>query len=84
MWLIGLFLRLIKSMLFYFKFCEKKSRIDLDCSIGKKKWIKKDDEDGEINYINERNKVFNKKIFWYFDKYMKEYVDYYLLFVYVY
>ncbi|OWZ65828.1 hypothetical protein AYX14_03229 [Cryptococcus neoformans] len=46
------------------------SKINKD--IGKKKRAKKDDEDGEINYINERNKVFNKKISRYFDKYTKE------------
>ena len=75
--------RSTKSMS-YLKLCEKKSRTDLDCSIGKKKRTKKDDEDGEINYINERNKVFNKKISRYFDKYTKEYVDYHSPFVYVY
>ncbi|KIR34375.1 pre-mRNA-splicing factor SYF2 [Cryptococcus deuterogattii MMRL2647] len=46
------------------------SKINKD--IGKKKRAKKDDEDGEVNYINERNKVFNKKISRYFDKYTKE------------
>lgn len=76
--------RSTKSMSSYLKLCEKKSRTDLDCSIGKKKRTKKDDEDGEINYINERNKVFNKKISRYFDKYTKEYVDYHSPFVYVY
>lgn len=48
----------------------------MEYSIGKKKRAKKDDEDGEVNYINERNKVFNKKISRYFDKYTKEYVFY--------
>lgn len=59
------------SLLFYFI-----SGADLEYSIGKKKRAKKDDEDGEVNYINERNKVFNKKISRYFDKYTKEYVFY--------
>ncbi|KAK6905450.1 pre-mRNA-splicing factor SYF2 [Kwoniella mangroviensis CBS 8886] len=38
---------------------------------GKRK-NKKDDEDDEVTYINERNKVFNKKVARYFDKYTKE------------
>jgi pre-mRNA-splicing factor SYF2 len=33
---------------------------------------KADDEDGDITYINEANKVFNKKINRYFDKYTTE------------
>ncbi|KAK8861720.1 hypothetical protein IAR55_002543 [Kwoniella newhampshirensis] len=40
--------------------------------IGKTKRRKNDDDDGEVNYINDRNKVFNKKIARYFDKYTKE------------
>ncbi|WVQ78922.1 hypothetical protein IAT38_001014 [Cryptococcus sp. DSM 104549] len=40
--------------------------------IGKKKREKKEDEDEEVNYINDRNKAFNKKIARYFDKYTKE------------
>ncbi|WVQ93739.1 hypothetical protein IAU59_000816 [Kwoniella sp. CBS 9459] len=40
--------------------------------IGKYKKRAKDDEDGEVNYINDRNKVFNKKVARYFDKYTKE------------
>ncbi|WVN87170.1 uncharacterized protein L203_102347 [Cryptococcus depauperatus CBS 7841] len=46
------------------------SKINKD--IGKKKREKKDDDNEEVNYINERNKVFNKKISRYFDKYTKE------------
>ncbi|WWC58380.1 uncharacterized protein I303_100920 [Kwoniella dejecticola CBS 10117] len=38
---------------------------------GKRK-NKKDDEEDEVTYINERNKVFNKKVARYFDKYTKE------------
>lgn len=64
-----------KSMLFSLLF-HFMSGADLEYSIGKKKRAKKDDEDGEVNYINERNKVFNKKISRYFDKYTKEYVFY--------
>nr|ODN85554.1 pre-mRNA-splicing factor SYF2 [Cryptococcus depauperatus CBS 7841] len=50
------------------------SKINKECvsSIGKKKREKKDDDNEEVNYINERNKVFNKKISRYFDKYTKE------------
>ncbi|WVW82036.1 hypothetical protein I302_104041 [Kwoniella bestiolae CBS 10118] len=33
---------------------------------------KKEDDDDEVTYINERNKVFNKKVARYFDKYTKE------------
>lgn len=33
---------------------------------------KKDDESAEVTYINERNKVFNKKINRYFNKYTTE------------
>ncbi|OCF36222.1 pre-mRNA-splicing factor SYF2 [Kwoniella heveanensis BCC8398] len=40
--------------------------------IGKYKKRQKDDDDGEVNYINDRNKVFNKKVARYFDKYTKE------------
>ncbi|NXD32774.1 SYF2 factor, partial [Spelaeornis formosus] len=40
--------------------------------IGKTKRKKKDDSDEVVTYINERNKVFNKKIARYFDKYTKE------------
>ncbi|WVF66122.1 hypothetical protein IAT40_000861 [Kwoniella sp. CBS 6097] len=40
--------------------------------IGKYKKRAKDDDDGEVNYINDRNKVFNKKVARYFDKYTKE------------
>lgn len=43
-------------------------------SIGGKKKRKDDDEGGDVTYINERNKVFNKKIARYFDKYTKEWV----------
>ncbi|ORX35313.1 SYF2 splicing factor-domain-containing protein [Kockovaella imperatae] len=45
-------------------------KINSDMSKVKRK--KKDDVDEEITYINERNKVFNKKISRYFDKYTKE------------
>jgi pre-mRNA-splicing factor SYF2 len=31
-----------------------------------------DDESGDVTYINKRNKVFNKKVARYFDKYTKE------------
>ncbi|WVR03671.1 hypothetical protein IAU60_000666 [Kwoniella sp. DSM 27419] len=40
--------------------------------LSKPKRRNKDDEDGEVNYINDRNKVFNKKVARYFDKYTKE------------
>ncbi|KAL1411905.1 Pre-mRNA-splicing factor SYF2 [Vanrija albida] len=46
------------------------SKINKD--IGNKKKRKDDDEGGDVTYINERNKVFNKKIARYFDKYTKE------------
>jgi hypothetical protein len=32
------------------------------------------DDDGDVTYINDANKVFNKKINRYFDKYTAEYV----------
>ena len=40
--------------------------------ISKPKRKKKEDEDGDVTYINDRNKVFNKKIARYFDKYTTE------------
>ncbi|WVQ77326.1 hypothetical protein IAR50_007010 [Cryptococcus sp. DSM 104548] len=40
--------------------------------VGKKKRGKKDEEDSEVDYINDRNRVFNKKISRYFDKYTKD------------
>lgn len=43
-------------------------------SMDKGKRKKKVEEDGEVTYINDRNKVFNKKIGRYFDKYTKEWV----------
>lgn len=36
---------------------------------------KRKDDTGEVNYINERNKVFNQKINRYFNKYTTEFVD---------
>ncbi|ORY29748.1 SYF2 splicing factor-domain-containing protein [Naematelia encephala] len=45
-------------------------KINKDMSKVKRK--KKDDGDEEVNYINDRNKVFNKKIARYYDKYTKE------------
>jgi len=44
-------------------------------SLGKKKRKAKDDSNEPVTYINERNKVFNKKVARYFDKYTKEYVS---------
>jgi pre-mRNA-splicing factor SYF2 len=46
----------------------------LTSSLGKKKRKAKDDSNEPVTYINERNKVFNKKVARYFDKYTKEYV----------
>lgn len=37
---------------------------------GKRK--KRVEEETEVNYINDRNKVFNKKVARYYDKYTKE------------
>ena len=48
----------------------------LTFSLGKKKRKAKDDSNEPVTYINERNKVFNKKVARYFDKYTKEYVLY--------
>jgi pre-mRNA-splicing factor SYF2 len=45
-------------------------KINKDLDKGKRK--KKEDDDGEVTYINDRNKVFNKKIARYFDKYTTE------------
>ncbi|KAG8216140.1 SYF2 splicing factor-domain-containing protein [Butyriboletus roseoflavus] len=45
------------------------------CSIDKKaKFSRKrlNEEEGDITYINERNRVFNKKIARYYDKYTAE------------
>lgn len=42
--------------------------------MGKKKRKEKDDSDEPVTYINERNKVFNKKVARYYDKYTTEYV----------
>jgi pre-mRNA-splicing factor SYF2 len=50
--------------------------ISLQPSIGKKKRKAKDDSNEPVTYINERNKVFNKKVARYFDKYTKEYVTF--------
>lgn len=41
---------------------------------------KKNGDEAEVNYINDRNKVFNKKLTRYFDKYTKEYVCLFSLF----
>jgi pre-mRNA-splicing factor SYF2 len=49
-------------------------RSKLTVSLGKKKRKAKDDSNEPVTYINERNKVFNKKVARYFDKYTKEYV----------
>ena len=46
----------------------------LTSSLSKNKRKKKEDEDEVVTYINERNKVFNKKIARYYDKYTKEWV----------
>jgi pre-mRNA-splicing factor SYF2 len=50
-------------------------RAELTSSLGKKKRKAKDDSNEPVTYINERNKVFNKKVARYFDKYTKEYVQ---------
>ncbi|KAL7420117.1 Pre-mRNA-splicing factor SYF2 [Cryptotrichosporon argae] len=46
------------------------SKINKD--IGKKKRAKREDADEDVTYINDRNKVFNKKVARYFDKYTKD------------
>ncbi|EIW66501.1 hypothetical protein TREMEDRAFT_34983, partial [Tremella mesenterica DSM 1558] len=45
-------------------------KINKDLDKGKRK--KKEEEDETVTYINQRNKVFNKKVARYFDKYTKE------------
>ncbi|KAF8319426.1 SYF2-domain-containing protein [Clavulina sp. PMI_390] len=52
------------------------SKINLDLD-KKRKFSRKraDDDNGDITYINESNKVFNKKIARYYDKYTKEIRD---------
>ena len=47
---------------------------NINKSLSKTKRKKKDDSDETVTYINERNKVFNKKIGRYYDKYTKEWV----------
>lgn len=52
--------------------------LTLPCSISKKqKFSRKrpNEDEGDITYINERNRVFNKKIGRYYDKYTKEIRD---------
>jgi pre-mRNA-splicing factor SYF2 len=39
---------------------------------GKKRVRPKKDEETDVTYINDRNKVFNRKLVRYFDKYTKE------------
>ena len=39
---------------------------------GKKRNRPKKDEETDVTYINDRNKVFNRKLVRYFDKYTKE------------
>ena len=54
------------------------SSLTLSCSISKKqKFSRKrpNEDEGDITYINERNRVFNKKIGRYYDKYTKEIRD---------
>ena len=50
----------------------KSSRDSMDK--GKKRNRPKKDEETDVTYINDRNKVFNRKLVRYFDKYTKEYV----------
>jgi hypothetical protein len=49
-------------------------RYDRRNSRAKKRRAKDEAEGGDITYINDRNKVFNKKINKFFDKYTSEYV----------
>ena len=52
-----------------------KTQVLTNLSMGKKKRKEKDDSDEPVTYINERNKVFNKKVARYYDKYTTEYVS---------
>lgn len=47
-------------------------KMNAETAAAHKKKRNRDDDDGEVTYINEQNKVFNKKINRYFDKYTAE------------